>query len=333
MHGGLYATYIRTGYQFLSLQDEHLQHALKNAPDADLMPSDTVRQKVLNYAQSTALPKKISWIVRCLSIFKKWKINSWQLVGMSTIASAVIVIIAMWPSLPKDNTWADADNNKQDVALTESTKTHVAEDNALVQKEQLTTLSDKALPGGLKKPQESNVDVKSNIKPIEKHKKQLQQSSKISSANKTELRIKTAPTVSVEPPSENVVEQEAEFRINEDKVAIVNSIDSINQDKASQATGSSVKAEDVKEASQGNVTSSRRSLAPSKMTISGESLAKQDIQASNFRILFRDDNPPIDNLLVDEETGFPKELTLLPLAEMKAYNQTMRNWYLTNMIQ
>ena len=101
----------------MSLQDEHLRQALKNAPDHDLVPGDAVRKKVLDYAQQAAKAKHESWLRRCFNVLSKWRITSWQLVGMSTVASVMLVTVMLRQQLPEESVWLNSD--AKDIAQTE----------------------------------------------------------------------------------------------------------------------------------------------------------------------------------------------------------------------
>jgi len=69
--------------------------------------------------------------------------------------------------------------------------------------------------------------------------------------------------------------------------------------------------------------------------VSGTALAKKDIQVGTLRILYAESDWPESKPLFDAETGYRIEMVEsivvnLPVEELDAYNETMRNWYHTN---
>ena len=74
------------------------------------------------------------------------------------------------------------------------------------------------------------------------------------------------------------------------------------------------------------------SLAQTISKEGGKALANKDIQAGNLRILYLSKNAPEAAPLLDEATGYRIELitddAVNLVAEVEAYNQTMREWHL-----
>jgi len=69
--------------------------------------------------------------------------------------------------------------------------------------------------------------------------------------------------------------------------------------------------------------------------VSGVALAKRDIQAGNYRILYAGDRWPEGQSRIDEVTGYRVELAkdvdaLLSSQAITAYDSTMRDWYRSN---
>lgn len=81
----------------MSLPDEHLQQALRHAPDRELAPDDTTRKAVLDYAAKALHQRKATWLQRCRLALttEHWHVARWQLAGMSS-AIAVLLVVVFW---------------------------------------------------------------------------------------------------------------------------------------------------------------------------------------------------------------------------------------------
>ncbi len=93
----------------MSLRDEHLQQALRHAPDQALAPSRKVRENVLGYAASAVKPKPANWLKRCLNTFDAWRVASWQVAGMGAIASVLLVLVMVREQLPDESIWVKSE--------------------------------------------------------------------------------------------------------------------------------------------------------------------------------------------------------------------------------
>jgi hypothetical protein len=89
-----------------NLKDAHLQKALQHAPDSDVAPSEFVRKTVLDYADKAVKTQQVtqheSWFVRVKNKFNSWKIPSWQLTGMGSLAASLLVVVMIWHENPND---------------------------------------------------------------------------------------------------------------------------------------------------------------------------------------------------------------------------------------
>lgn len=72
MYGRTFAAYFGSGYDFMSLQDQHLQQALKHAPDSELMPSDATRKAVLAYVHNSLTQAHEKWLSRPSNVWHEW---------------------------------------------------------------------------------------------------------------------------------------------------------------------------------------------------------------------------------------------------------------------
>ncbi|MGB7814791.1 MAG: hypothetical protein WBL28_00400 [Methylotenera sp.] len=89
----------------MSLQDEHLQQALRHAPDSELEPSNIVRQQVLDYAAKAVEKKGNSLLNRCMNALNRWHVASWQLASMGSVAVALLVVVMIRLERPEDIVW------------------------------------------------------------------------------------------------------------------------------------------------------------------------------------------------------------------------------------
>lgn len=294
----------------MSLHDEHLKQALQSAPDHDLAPSDAVRQKVLDYAKE-ARPKPVGRLRRYWNAFKQWKVKSWQLASMGTIASIFVVMLAVRPQLPDDAIWHSADIGSEEHEVASTKEQTQTMDKAPVQEEALTQNQDKAEPASIDIEIAKEPEVKAVTQPqVRAHKKQLQ-------AKRAEQPMVLADKIDadVKPPAP--VEDMAAIAEDEMPVAV----------ESEPVMGIAEKAESRMAARQ-SLDDSEVALKKSDLT--GAVLAKKDIQLGNFRILVAGNVWPKGQPLVDVETGFRVELTSLPAKEVNAYNQVMRSWYRDN---
>jgi hypothetical protein len=107
----------------MSLQDEHLKKALRNAPDNDAAPNDATRRQVLDYATKASKQAgahnsnvtKQSWLLSSLS--RIWQnINSWPVTAVSGAMTAMLVVAVFWEQQPKQPVFSTNESDQMDVA-------------------------------------------------------------------------------------------------------------------------------------------------------------------------------------------------------------------------
>lgn len=86
----------------MSLQDQHLQQALKHAPDRDMVPNETTRATVLTYANNAVKRNHESWLKRIFSLLREWLGVSWHMTGVGSAVATVLVVVVFWHELPDD---------------------------------------------------------------------------------------------------------------------------------------------------------------------------------------------------------------------------------------
>ncbi len=308
----------------MSLQDEHLKQALQSAPDRDLAPSDAVRQQVLDYAKN-ASAKQPGWLNR----FKAWRISSWQLVGMSTLASVFLVTIMLRPQLSKEPVWNGSD--MQDIAQAKKTKSETltpeklesAATNSVSQAEVMPPKGEEVVVTS--DDDYTNLSKKSEVvKPQPKVIAKAKKENSEAKAQPADVLADHEEVLNAAPvPSQPVAIAEAETDVAEEAVVADKTV-----------VGVASRMERRQAAAKPNVAV-RKSELPSDETTRGGMLATKDIQAGNFRLLFVEGRWPEGKPLLDEETGFPVEAANNVAAEMtvvdvEAYNQIMRAWYNLN---
>lgn len=317
----------------MSLRDEHLQQALKNAPDQDMAPSAATRQKVLGYAENAVNPRHTSFFKRGLKLFNDWRITSWQLVGMSTVASVLLVTVMLRDQLPAEALWLDDDEQALAQTKAEPTATNKRQQDALPPKEEafsdavihdedislpepvaeseiINRVEDKLVKAKKSTPLETEAP-KPGVKEIEKPVRGLAE--KKDTAN--------APTLS-DAPMAIAVEDRADM-VEPAVSADTETMEAVSVEREKPRTATKTRM------------AARKKVLPMAKAVSGTALAKKDIQAGTLRILYAENDWPESKPLFDAETGYRIEMVEsivvnLPVEELDAYNETMRNWFHTN---
>jgi len=298
----------------LSIQDEYLQQALKEAPDRDVAPSDAVRQKVFAHAQATVQPK-INWLGRW---FSSW--GHLQLVGMGTVASLVIVMLMVYPQAPDESVWSDAE--KADIALSEQADLEVAEPAGNIKQQSLEEslaphereLEQSVASKVLTKQEASSTGVaKPKAKTLES--KRIEKRS-----NRSKKNVKPDP---VTMPAEHFVDDAEAKAVDEQVLAEADAVDEVAAQPAPPSVAS-VSPNQIDDKGVGSLSRQQSALAAPQM--SGEQLARQDIAAGKVRILYAASKSPENKPMVDEETGLGVELSSMPEKEVAIYNEVVRKW-------
>ena len=89
----------------MSLHDEHLKQALKNAPDHDLAPNDATRSAILAYANIAVKPRQASLQKRVSNWMNEWFGSHWGSVGMGSAVATVLIVVVFWRQQPDDTAW------------------------------------------------------------------------------------------------------------------------------------------------------------------------------------------------------------------------------------
>lgn len=84
----------------MTLRDQHLQQALRNAPDRELAPSDATRSAVLTYANQMLEPRHKAWQSRLTDLVHGWHVSNWQLASMGSVLATLLVVVVFWHEQP-----------------------------------------------------------------------------------------------------------------------------------------------------------------------------------------------------------------------------------------
>lgn len=363
MHGRTFAAHFGSGYDFMSLQDQHLQQALKHAPDCELAPSDETRAAVLAYADKAVKCKQVSWLQHIASLLHVW--SSWGMAGVGSAVATVLVVVVFWHELP-DDTMSEAStlSERNEIRVADSAVERSPE-VAPAEKSLSRALSDAAAP-----PQESSARVDEKKVVIDVMPSKAKSVSAVESrkriTNAGQLRHKssglaevipqTAPapavielgtarapvvvTSSIEAPSANMKDEPSkELQLESDASLNVHRERAMSKKYA--AKSDVLGAVSKKDA--GQAQESLAFLARIKNE-GGKNLANQDIQMGNLRLLTVEvqskdlgtlNCPKLSDMAdtVDALTKFKVQslvscdATDSLLKEVEIYNQTMRNWH------
>ncbi len=107
----------------MSLQDQHLHQALKNAPDRDMVPNDATRAAVLTYANSAVKRRQNTWWKRTSELMHQWFGFNLHSVGLGSAIATVLIVIIFWHEQPDETMWraaAPSEESKVGDSLKES---------------------------------------------------------------------------------------------------------------------------------------------------------------------------------------------------------------------
>jgi hypothetical protein len=120
-----------------NFKDKHLQKALQHAPDSDIAPSEVTSKAVLDYAdealklirETRSKSSQESWFSRLKNVFNSWKIPSWQLTGMGSLAASLLVVVMIWHENPDDP--MQVATGPSDVVQSEAVQNEAAKNEAV----------------------------------------------------------------------------------------------------------------------------------------------------------------------------------------------------------
>lgn len=300
----------------MSLRDEHLQQALKHAPDSDLVPRELVRKKVLGYANKVNVVSKPSHKPhghRLAGLLPN--IKNWQWAGMGSVAVALLAALMLREQLPPEITRRDtapkilAQNSAPapEKALKEE-RTDTAAAPASIQEEA------PARSAGAQ--EEEKVEMPAPVPAL---------------ADKDNVVGAAAPEV-VAPPAPAEQTPSGQALAKQDKGIVAENTAKIEATPAASMPASDTVAASTEqnEADAKPVAAAKKSVMLVDAGALGVAKANHDIHAGVLRILVADWplDKSMDKPLVDEATGYRVEIAAdLAPEELAAYNQTMRDWF------
>lgn len=334
----------------MSLHDEHLKQALKNAPDHDLAPNDATRSAILAYANIAVKPRQASLQKRVSNWMNEWFGSHWGSVGMGSAAATVLIVVVFWHQQPDDTAWqTEAPNNS--VALNakgnmtlENKSAEVAsakkanEDNSVVLERPSTPTS--ALPA-LKENQKYATDTSQDTIKRRKSDNKLSQAA-VPLADQAE-----SPAVAMSAPAPAAPTMQDKTMVLSAPAAISSSAEvAALAPKAELAKKSSLA---VKQRGMQSNSGAQQSEWDDLLTLikteGGVVVANKDIQAGVLRLLVLNEQKNQGDVLAkcpltiarpsttDSLTGYTVETIVVckssPAlqAEVESYNQTMRDWH------
>lgn len=312
----------------MSLHNEHLQKALQHTPDREMVPEDSTRNAVLSYAAKVNTRKQSwlpnIWLARTW-LAKIWKnMAGWPLAGLGSAMAAALVVVVFWGRSPEQEVFtetelarmADAQQAKEPAKSASSPTS-------------LTPAPSGAAAEGVNKEmstgtEESGLKARRMIRPesIKKPAKEVVAAAPPPAEMMTSKQeILAAPTVATADSVD--ASPDSDYR---DKAATVERAEEFKKSDADKA----VLAKDKIASSQ----ASQSAVSADAMTAAikrGKEHAHQDIKAGILRILVIAGSEG-ERLSVDQFTGYRIEaVNAAPTpdltAEIEAYNQVMRDWY------
>jgi len=333
----------------MTLRDEHLQQALRHAPDHDLAPEASTRHAVLDYAARSIEPRQ-NWLMRL------WQAPSWQLAGLSAAMAALLVVVVIWhkpPELPIQvaSAPADAIQRKTDastVGAVAKLDAGSASASANISANVSPSVSApmvvaQAEPrAGRRQADEKAKGIGLDQTPAAPSEKLVIASAPEAEATLQVGRNEAAPAAMKERAFPSELEPAAPVAA---PIVLAERSDALSKQEADKAVPGkkAAMADAAKSEARAKVAS------PSQQTVGavsgagvselaaarvrGAENAAKDIRAGTLRIFFLEKSWPSGKPLIDEMTGYRLELVAetnpgaILAAEVEAYNQVMRDWH------
>ena len=312
----------------MSFHDEHLQTALRHAPDQDLAPSQHVRESVLKYANNAVKPATENWLKRSLNALttlylKNWHVKTWQVAGMGALVSMLLVIVIVREQAPEEPVWAEYDNKSIAQAEVAQSKAEAPVANAPEAYQAAQKVEERVAP------MREEAKAKRSLASQEPPAKELAETTQIAAAPALPRTAEMADAAEAVQAPEAIVVAAAP---KPTPLAVVEAKQSLA--KTGQATVGAVNEAPISEAPM-----SQALKIDTLLKQGGEATAKQDIAAGNLRILKIEKEVcerPNKFEAHDVDTNYKvlvicdsedKARSELSQREVNAYNQTMRNWH------
>ncbi len=174
----------------MSLQDKHLQQALKSAPDRDMVPNEATRAVVLNYANNAVKRRDKAWLNPISNFLREWLGVSWHMAGVGSAVATVLVVVVFWHELP-DDTMRKAATPSEEAQIS---ATDLAEGGAPEAASAEKTL-DEATSGTMVPAQESSAAMVENKAVIDETLGKAKSASSVASASRETLNSADKPAL------------------------------------------------------------------------------------------------------------------------------------------
>lgn len=331
MYGRTFAAYFGSGYDFMSLQDEHLQQALKHAPDRELTPSDATRKAVLAYADNALRKPHETWLARLSNIWREWFGTNWHTTGIGSAVATVLVVVIFWHEMP--------DDSMRKVAAS-SNKTEVTESAEISAVDGVTSSVDKRVVT------EANAEkiLQKKSTQVTAPRKEKSSLSVVPQAPAPILKESQAPAAAA--PAEALAPALQDNAVAQSAPTGMISLPETAQPLPKVALDKSVTSSAKLDSRISKFIPPKEGIADLLEEINSEGgvvTANKDIQALRLRLLALDQQsvqangaclPPSQHpVVIDITTGYNIEtlrvcnVSTSLLNEVEVYNQTMRNWH------
>ena len=313
----------------MSLKDQHLEQALKHAPDRELMPNDTARAAVLAYADNALKQTREAWLIRLSKVWREWFGASWHITGIGSAVATVLVVVIFWHELPDDSMRKVAAPNEQTEASARAELSVVDGVTSSVDKRVATESS-------------AGKIVQKKSAQVTSSRKEKSSLSAVSQAPAQLVKEAQMPAAAASAPAPLIQDDVAAQNAPVGMMSLPEVVQNAPKVELDKRATSSAKLDGVLSKSipkRNGLTN----LLEEINTKGGVLTANKDIQALRLRLLALDEQsvqgngtcpPPTQHSTVmDITTGYNVETISVCnapaslLSEVEAYNQTMRNWY------
>lgn len=339
----------------MTLHDQHLQQALRNAPDREFMPGDATRNAVLTYANQVSKPRHKAWQSRLTDLLQGLHVSNWQLASMGSVLATLLVVVVFWHERPDDTSW-----------VTEPTEATIADNSKGV----ADAVSSRSFPDN--KIAEAVIEEKPLARKSLGKLSQDKEFAKDVQADKPQAALPAAPAESTVVASADAVARNEGLLSRKSEVPSVATVETAEADNLAKndadlkargqehAVKKSMSAAEVR-------TEAKSKAAPAKVGATmpaktnaydenaaligdiekegGKAIASKDIQAGNLRLLKIEEQfvkgldpvkcpqPATQSLNIDALTGYKIVMINICNAskslfnEVDSYNQMMRDWH------
>jgi hypothetical protein len=300
-----------------------------------------------------------SLFARVKNKFNSWKIPSWQLTGMGSLAASLLVVVMIWHENPNDPIQVAS---APDAVTTETApkpaptlaQGELAGNQLEKAEESAQSAAAPELPASKQAPENDQDKAEAKIAgKTEATKQKAEIAPQVAAIEDSADKaiVASAPAASSTNAEKDAVSRRAKAREQSDAVAMSApaptapvAVEAASASAASAPTSATVQMKKMADAEKSEsrtkaavtdaVKPDEADLAIAISKQGGEKIAQKDIQAGRLRILYLG-NVAASGEVLDAATGYKKEAVLITdeanakalAIEVEAYNQTMREWH------